>query len=726
MARGPENGARGKADGNDVTYDNTHVEAGNTLALQSGGDTTLQGAVAKAEQIQAEVGGKLKVESLQDTSHFESKQQSIGASVTIGAGASGSFSASSSKTNSDYANVAEQSGLKAGDGGFQVNVKGDTELKGGAITSTEKALQDNKNAFTTGGRLTTSDIQNSANYSANSIGATLGTSQLNDGTFKPAGNSAGIGSDQGSASSTTQAGITGIAGNTAARTGDAESGIQPLFDAGKVQQDIDAQVLIARTFGAQASKAVGDYAKTQIDAARQLKADAAKESDPNRKTQLEQQAQQLENDWGDNGTQRILAHTVIGGLTGGAPGAAGTAVGTLTAPVVADALKAAGIDGPLATALTAIASTASGAAVGGTAGAAGSFNEVANNYLSHPENQARLKEARACANGDKQACDRRDAWDEVDKKRDEKLREACFANGASAECSARYAHMTEARSSYSGKAADPLTREDRAAGLDKYTAASERESFKPVLNVPHYDAQAIAKAGEAIKVIGNLALDLTPIVGDAKAFSEANTKLDYALATLGALGPTGDVAKALVKEAKALLEVGDVAKAADKLSEAEKTMTASIGSKNNWDKAIKGQLEPAAIYKLDNGHRYMTDASGRVSSVEGKLSLTTMDRNKYQQCAAGKCGDIGDEGGHLIASSLGGAGDRINIVPQASTLNRGDWKNMENELRNALRDGESVSVKIDVGYPVGGGGRPNEFTVFANIGGKLKEFTFRQ
>lgn len=68
---------------NTDTYSNSHVEAGNKLSLESGGDTMVRGAVAKAEQIQADIGGKLKVESLQDTSHFESKQQSIGASVTI-------------------------------------------------------------------------------------------------------------------------------------------------------------------------------------------------------------------------------------------------------------------------------------------------------------------------------------------------------------------------------------------------------------------------------------------------------------------------------------------------------------------------------------------------------------------------------------------------------------------------------------------------------------------
>ncbi|MEO8121766.1 MAG: DNA/RNA non-specific endonuclease [Rhodoferax sp.] len=128
---------------------------------------------------------------------------------------------------------------------------------------------------------------------------------------------------------------------------------------------------------------------------------------------------------------------------------------------------------------------------------------------------------------------------------------------------------------------------------------------------------------------------------------------------------------------------------------------------------------------LDNGHTYVTDANGRVNAVVGELDLTKMDRNPYQQCVTGKCGDIGDQGGHLIAATLGGAGDRINLVPQAATLNNGAWKVMENEFKAALDAGKTVSIKIDVGYPPGGGTRPNSFLVDATIDGKpfRREFT---
>lgn len=97
-----------------------------------------------------------------------------------------------------------------------------------------------------------------------------------------------------------------------------------------------------------------------------------------------------------------------------------------------------------------------------------------------------------------------------------------------------------------------------------------------------------------------------------------------------------------------------------------------------------------------------------------------MDRNTYQQCVTGKCGDIGDQGGHLIAATLGGAGDRINLVPQAATLNNGPWKAMENEFKAALDAGKKVSIKIEVGYPAAGGVRPESFRVISTINGQVQ------
>jgi hypothetical protein len=183
-------GSRGKGEGTDVSWTNTHVSAGNALTLESGGDTNLKGAVASGKQVVANVGGDLNVESLQDTSKYHSKDQSISGSVTVGYGFSGSASASQQKIDSDFASVTEQSGIKAGDKGFQVNVRGNTDLKGAVIASTDKAVQDGVNSLTTA-TLTQSEIQNHADYKASSIGIGGGYSYGGGGMMPIGGGNGG-------------------------------------------------------------------------------------------------------------------------------------------------------------------------------------------------------------------------------------------------------------------------------------------------------------------------------------------------------------------------------------------------------------------------------------------------------------------------------------------------------------------------------------------------------
>ncbi|MFP5350244.1 MAG: hemagglutinin repeat-containing protein [Gammaproteobacteria bacterium] len=91
------------------------------------------------------IGGNLHIESLQDESHYDSKQRNTGASLTVGTnGVAGSVNLAKSDIESDYASVTEQFGIRAGDGGFNVTVKGDTTLIGAVITSTDKAATEGK------------------------------------------------------------------------------------------------------------------------------------------------------------------------------------------------------------------------------------------------------------------------------------------------------------------------------------------------------------------------------------------------------------------------------------------------------------------------------------------------------------------------------------------------------------------------------------------------------
>lgn len=180
--------SRGNADGSDLVWSNTHVDAGNKVLIQSGGDTRLKGAVVSGNQVTADIGGNLSIESLQDTSTFDSKQSNTGVGVSLcippfcyGA-SSASVSVGGSKQESNFASVIEQSGIRAGDGGFDIRVKGNTDLVGGLIASNDKAIADGKNSLGTGS-LTTADLHNSSSASADSSGVSLGTDMFTQGKY---------------------------------------------------------------------------------------------------------------------------------------------------------------------------------------------------------------------------------------------------------------------------------------------------------------------------------------------------------------------------------------------------------------------------------------------------------------------------------------------------------------------------------------------------------------
>lgn len=138
------------------------------------------------------------------------------------------------------------------------------------------------------------------------------------------------------------------------------------------------------------------------------------------------------------------------------------------------------------------------------------------------------------------------------------------------------------------------------------------------------------------------------------------------------------------------------------------------GSKNNWTKELN-KPKSNEVYHLDGNKTYHTDELGRTKSVESSLVFSKNDRNAYQQSKAGKSGNAGDDGGHLIATIFNGPGEKINTVPMDANLNRGAWKKMENKWADALKNGHQVQVKIDVSYK-DNGARPDHFSVTYQVG----------
>ncbi|WP_414694884.1 hypothetical protein [Pinirhizobacter sp.] len=132
----------------------------------------------------ATIGGNLRVESEQDTDDYASKSVQAGVKVVYGAGVSVSANFDQSKVKSNYAGVNEVSGIKAGQGGFDITVGGNTHLKGGVIASTADA---SKNILDTGS-LTVEHLLNKTEASSNSSGYGFDTSMASSkyGAFKGA------------------------------------------------------------------------------------------------------------------------------------------------------------------------------------------------------------------------------------------------------------------------------------------------------------------------------------------------------------------------------------------------------------------------------------------------------------------------------------------------------------------------------------------------------------
>ncbi|TQK06365.1 MULTISPECIES: hemagglutinin repeat-containing protein [unclassified Herbaspirillum] len=253
MFNASASGSRGKGDGSDSDYSNTHITANNQLTMASGGDMTLKGAVAAGNQVIANVGGNLNIESLQDTSNYKSQQQSLGGSVSVGLGGgfSGSISASQSKVDGNYQSVIEQSAINAGDGGFQVNVAGNTDLKGAKIASTDKAVEEGRNQFQTAS-LTMSDIQNKSEYKAESQSVSAGGG-YGGGNIALNGVGVGWANESGSEASMTKSGVSGIAGDATVRSDkDSSNTLVKKWDGQQLQEDVEAQAKITQELVKQA------------------------------------------------------------------------------------------------------------------------------------------------------------------------------------------------------------------------------------------------------------------------------------------------------------------------------------------------------------------------------------------------------------------------------------------------------------------------------------------
>lgn len=440
------NAGKGGGQGQSTAHRHTHVgsTAGQTT-IRSGGDTSLKGAqiIGKGIGLDAQ---SLRIRSVQDTETYQSKQQNGNVQVTVGYGLGASGSYSQSKIRADHASVTGQSGIYAGEDGYQIKVRDNTDLKGGIITSSQSAEDKGKNLFQTA-TLTHSDIQNYSRYEGKSFGIG-GSFDLNggwDGTVtdkqgRPADRispAAGYGSDGDGKNSTTRSGIntrnmhiTDEAGQLA-RTGrtaeeteariytgiDTETVAQHTgrlknsFDKDAVAKEINLQREVTQEFGknaAQAAAAVSDKlgntrsyeryqaAKTLLEA--ELQNTDSETGKAAIRTSLSQvnaylaENQSRYDTWKEGGIGRSILHGAAGGLTTGSLGGILAGGGTsLAAPYLDKAAENLGPAGKAA--VNALGGAAIGYAAGGSVGtAAVGANVDWNNRQLHDSEIRKIKD----------------------------------------------------------------------------------------------------------------------------------------------------------------------------------------------------------------------------------------------------------------------------------------------------------------------------------------------
>ena len=159
-----------------TTHTGSQLTAEEKISMESGKDTALRGGRVSAGQVSVQAGGNLSIESLQDTDTYRSQSHNTGSSFSTGTSRAtahhGKWMTGKSEENTDsqYESVTEQAGIHAGANGYDITVKGNTNLTGGLIDSTAAK---EKNSLTTG-TLSWSDVQNKAGYSMATNGRLYG------------------------------------------------------------------------------------------------------------------------------------------------------------------------------------------------------------------------------------------------------------------------------------------------------------------------------------------------------------------------------------------------------------------------------------------------------------------------------------------------------------------------------------------------------------------------
>ncbi|WP_029149080.1 colicin D domain-containing protein [Methylophilus sp. 5] len=360
-----------------------------------------------------------------------------------------------------------------------------------------------------------------------------------------------------------------------------------------------------------------------------------------------------------DGTSKVAAHAVLGAAvttllgTGWQTGAAAGALGDLLPQALQkafekdasgrikneEAFKAAN------TIISAALTSATGGDIAQTINAGMvTQNAVANNWLKHQEKLDRSKYSADCKTGNQDACNNATKLELLDKLRNRDLLNACV--NLSPEACAAQLNLDPAAKAY-------LVENFYTIGFGRVVAQFGE------------NAQKAAPPQQ----LTDIAISLIPVVGDVTGFAQAESPFDYTLAIIGALGPAGDAAKTLVKEAKLLSETGDAAKAAEKLDEANKSIN-----------FMRANLQ----HSLDRGHGADFGVLGNTNNTTIKQFQDAVNQHLTSQNTKVVNGSYrGNPVTHFVDANTG-----LNVIKDANGNFLSGWKLSPAQLKNVLERGK--------------------------------------
>lgn len=126
--------------------------------------------------------------------------------------------------------------------------------------------------------------------------------------------------------------------------------------------------------------------------------------------------------------------------------------------------------------------------------------------------------------------------------------------------------------------------------------------------------------------------------------------------------------------------------------------TVRIVSSAAGSKAALNRRPRSATVIVDNRFTYQTDEHARVVSALALLDAVDLEHERDDGAQRRLEGKLeGDDAGHLFARIFLGPGGMLNLTPmEASKVNRGRYKVLENRWRRLIEDGNSVTVLVEL------------------------------